>query len=178
MTVLRKLLRTFRKRNRKNQLDSEQPNVDDAPTIQDSLAIAAHQEFAVDSKIQNASDAVMLEQLRQIANDEINTVARYREKKVFGNNDTNSYQPTSPGDLILADEMNFTFPMPESRKISPLLTGLLGISIGLVPIAGIVGYLLANKKESIETKEPEVIQKNITEIHDWRLGQPQDIPPK
>lgn len=125
------------------------------PTLEQSAAEAADQDLAGQSKLQVANQAVILEQLRQIAQDEIRDVRRLKAKHL-GEQWAKAAEGQDVGDLIICDDYRRNEPhqQPPSPRIWPLIAALLGF--GGLGLAGYLGHLALSRPAAVA---PAVQQK-------------------
>jgi hypothetical protein len=127
-----------------------------APTVDESIAEAAQQRLGYDAKIQSGLEGVYLQQLHQIAQDEIDDVRKLKAKHLGGGPVKIGGTPGPSGgnhsDLILADRMEFNYPNPSPPARSgfgPVLGVLAGMAAGLA--GAIYGPRLLNQPPIVPT---------------------------
>ncbi len=110
------------------------------PSLSESERRAAHNYLGKQAKLETAADAVVVRQVAEIADDEVETVKRYREWKVFRKGEGSAPTPGSPGkgkdkmgDFIVCDNYQ--------KGVSPL--ALAAVALGALAVTGLGGWGVA-----------------------------------
>lgn len=101
------------------------------PSLSESEREAGQNYLGKQAKLETAADAVVVRQIAEIADDEVDTVQRYREKKVFNGKGGSAARRSKPmGDFIVCDNYQ--------KGVSPL--ALATVALAALGVTGLTGW--------------------------------------
>ena len=132
-----------------SQAEVPEPPSSQPQTIRESIREAAEQAITQSPGIQDALELVMTSQLRDIADDEIETVRQYRQQKM-GITGASTQSPGSSRDLIVAKDMHFHQPQPVQAQQSNTAGFAIAGGSGIIAAAILASTMLLRSQPEQE----------------------------
>ena len=171
---------SFLNRSRENSSESQipEPPSSQPPTIRESLQEAAEQ-IAHGTALQDALELVLVGQMRDIADDELETVRQYRQQKMNVPG-ASTQPPGSSKDLIVAKDMHFHQPQtpPQTTQTNTAGYAIAGgsgiIAAAIMSGTGLLAASLLRSDAQPEkiTTPPAAVQTIQADPGSFGIGKP------